>query len=180
MARAFLLLILSFIGCAASVLVPEVWFTAFVFAPMVLVSLLMLWQARGSAAQLVIIDGSNVMYWRNETPGWSAIEDVVAQVQRDGLKAGVMFDANAGYVLSGRYLHDEAFAKQLGLPVDQIMVVPKGTQADGYILQAARDHKARIVTNDKFRDWADRFPEVETPDVMISGRYRDGHLVLDV
>lgn len=62
----------------------------------------------------------------------------------------------------------------------QIVVVPKGTQADSHILTAARGLGARIVTNDRFRDWADMFPEVHDKGHLIRGGYRDGVLWLDL
>jgi hypothetical protein len=72
----------------------------------------------------------------------------------------------------GRYRHHGDFARLLGLPETHVMVVPKGTPADPMILQAARDLGARIVTNDRFRDWVDDFPEIATPGHLISGGYR--------
>ena len=37
---------------------------------------------------------------------------------------------------------------------------------------------ARIVSNDRFRDWEDRHPEVRDPGRLIPGGYRDGVLWL--
>lgn len=126
----------------------------------------------------VVIDGSNVMYWDGETPRIETVQAVVAQLIKQGFTPGVMFDANAGYLLEDRYLHDGAFAKRLGLSQDRVMVVPKGVQADSYILKAARDMGAVIVTNDRFRDWAEEYPEVAGEGYLIKGGYRDGALWL--
>jgi len=93
-----------------------------------------------------------------------------------GYAPGVIFDANAGYLLKGRYKHDDAMAGYLGLAEDWVMVVPKGTIADSYLLTVARDVGAPIVTNDRYRDWADAFPEVTEPGRLIRGGYRDGAL----
>lgn len=90
----------------------------------------------------------------------------------------MVFDANAGYLVSDRYLHHGGFGKLLGLPEDRVMVVPKGSPADATVLLAARDLGARIVTNDRYRDWADRHPEVREPGYLIRGGYRDGRLWL--
>ena len=62
----------------------------------------------------------------------------------------------------------------LQLPVNQVFVVPKGTQADPYILDTARKFSARIVTNDRYRDWAEVHPEVAEPGHLIRGGMRDG------
>lgn len=91
---------------------------------------------------------------------------------------GVIFDANAGYKINDRYLDDGAFASLLGLPDANVLVVPKGTPADRYILEAARSMGARIVTNDRFRDWEDSFPEVRQADLLIRGGFREGRLWL--
>jgi hypothetical protein len=72
----------------------------------------------------------------------------------------------------GRYMHDGDFARLLGLESRQVLVVPKGTQADPFLLQTAREFGARIVTNDRYRDWADRHPEVLEPGFLIRGGMR--------
>jgi hypothetical protein len=131
-------------------------------------------------ANLVIVDGSNVMYWRTGDPDLKCVRDVVKRLKKLGHTPGVMFDANAGYLLVGGYRHDSAFARSLGLPEDRIMVVPKGTPADEYILRAARDMGARIVTNDQFRDWVERHPEIRNPGYLIKGEYRQGKLWMDL
>ena len=131
-------------------------------------------------APWIVVDGSNVMYWKDGTPQAGTVRDVVARLVALGYAPGVMFDANAGHLLEGAYRHDGAFARMLDLPPDRVMVVPKGTQADGYILQAARDLGARIVTNDRFRDWIEQFPEVRQPGHLVRGNYRDGALWLDL
>jgi len=60
------------------------------------------------------------------------------------------------------------------------MVVPKGAPADPAILSAAQDTGARVVSNDRFRDWSDDFPEVRAPGFLIRGGYRSGELWLDL
>ena len=131
---------------------------------------------RRSRRPEVILDGSNVMHWREDGPSLDTVREVIASLEASGFKPGVVFDANAGYLLSGRYRHHDSFAKALGLPADRVMVVPKGTPADPLILQVARDRGARIVSNDRFRDWAERFPEVAERGHIIRGRYDKGSL----
>ncbi len=128
----------------------------------------------------IVVDGSNVMHWRDGKPQIGAVQDVVAMLTNLGYSPGVVFDANAGHKLLGRYKHDFAFGKLLGLPQNRVMVVNKGEPADPTILAAARDLGARIVTNDRFRDWAESHPEVATPGHLIRGGYNDGQLWLDM
>lgn len=126
---------------------------------------------RRGARPLVVVDGSNVMYWEDNTPKIETIRQAVQELGRRGFEVGVVFDANAGYLLTDRYQHDGFFSRTLDLPQDRVMVVPKGTPADPFILMAARDMGARIVTNDQFRDWVQEFPEVRNDGFLIPGGY---------
>ena len=133
-----------------------------------------------ASAQYVIVDGSNVMHWRDNTPRIETVREVVQRLDALGYVPGVVFDANAGYKLSDRYLHDYALGRMLGLPADRVLVVQKGTPADPTILAAARQMSARVVTNDRFRDWAEAHPEVEREGHLVRGGYVEGRLWLDL
>ena len=120
------------------------------------------------------------MHWKDNVPQIESVRAVLAQLTAAGYAPGVVFDANAGYKLMGSYKHDHAFGKLLGLPQDRVIVVAKGTPADPVILASARELGARIVSNDRFRDWADTHPEVSVPGHVIAGGYRDGQVWLDM
>lgn len=139
------------------------------------------WTSRTSPAQSwIIIDGSNVMHWLDGTAQIKPLRDVIALLQDHDYIPGIVFDANAGYKLEDRYLGADALAHALGLSPEQVMVVPKGEPADATILAAARDHAVRIVTNDRFRDWADSFPQISQSATLVRGGYRDGAIWLDL
>lgn len=127
----------------------------------------------------ILIDGSNVMYWEDQTPQLGPVKDAIRLLTEKGYGPGVMFDANAGYLVSDGYKHNHHFAKMLNLPEDQVMVVGKGVQADPQLLEAARLFKAKVVTNDRFRDWAKKYPEVRTRGHLVHGGYHKGKLWLD-
>ncbi|PTV97178.1 Zc3h12a-like ribonuclease protein [Rhodobacter aestuarii] len=128
----------------------------------------------------ILIDGSNVMHWRDNTPALEPVVELVARLQAAGFRAGVVFDANAGYKLGGRYQDDAVLARRIGLPTAQVLVVPKGQPADPTLLAAAQDMGARIVSNDRFRDWTEAFPDQLSPGKVIRGGYRNGALWLDL
>lgn len=130
--------------------------------------------ARKDAPRWIVVDGSNVMHWDGGTPKIETVRAVLAELLARGYTPGVVFDANAGYLLTGRYRHDHALGRMLDLPEDRVMVVPKGTVADTIVLAAAKDLSARIVTNDRYRDWSDAYPEVLEPGFLIRGGVRDG------
>lgn len=126
----------------------------------------------------ILIDGSNVIYWLDNTPQLAPLLQVVADLSLRGMKPGVVFDANIGYKLTGAFLGERDLSRLLSLPRDQILVVPKGTQADPYLLQTARDLDARIVTNDRYRDWIESYPDVVKPERLVRGAVRDGRVWL--
>lgn len=188
MKTALTLLALSLAALLLALLRPE-WSDLILLAgPAALASLLLSLRAmmrkprrKGRPARnTIVVDGSNVMYWKDETPRIEAVREVVGHLAGLGYTVGVVFDANAGYLLSGRYCHDREMGQMLGMPRARVLVVPKGTPADPYILAAARDHGARIVTNDRYRDWVEDHPEIRTPGHLIRGGYRHGALWLDL
>lgn len=175
------LLFLSLAGLGAAFALPGWSDLVLIAGPTTVASLyLLLRAAQGQHGGYVVLDGSNVMYWRGDGPDVDAVRDVLAHARRLGLTPGVVFDANAGHLLFGRYADDAAFAQFLKLRGDRALVVPKGEPADATILEAARSLRARIITNDKYRDWVEEFPELNEPGLLIPGGYRDGKVWLDV
>ncbi|WP_296478722.1 hypothetical protein [Roseinatronobacter sp.] len=139
------------------------------------------WRRPGQrAGPYILLDGSNVMHWVNGQPSLDPVREVVSHLRQQGYQPGVVFDANAGYKLDGRYHNHRFLARKLGLSPDLVLVVNKGEPADGVILEFAQTYNARIVTNDRFRDWAEQFPQVAEPGYLVQGRFRNGALQLDL
>jgi hypothetical protein len=126
----------------------------------------------------ILVDGSNVMHWQDKLPQIDPLRRVVEDLKRLGYAPGVVFDANAGWKLFGRYVNESEMAFLLDLPREQVLVAPKGTPADPYLLMTALEFKARIVTNDRYRDWAGEYPEVQDKGFLIPGGLRDGRVWL--
>lgn len=188
MIAPLLVLFISLAGLVAALVVPDLADLRSLAGLCALIGLFLALRARArrgqavpaTAPKWVVVDGSNVMHWRDGTPRIETAREVVDRLTALGYAPGVVFDANAGYLVAGKYRHDRAFGRLLGLPEDLVMVVPRGTPADPFLLTAARDLGARIVTNDRFRDWADAHPEVREPGRLIRGEYRAGKLWLDI
>lgn len=180
-----ILLFISIAGVIAALVIPGWQVLLLIAVPSTIASILLLlrrWFRREQedTRSWVVLDGSNVMHWKGGKPKLETVKEVVDHLSELGFTCGVMFDANAGYLVSGVYVHDAGFGRALGVPEDRVMVVPKGTPADPAILTAARDFGARIITNDRFRDWAGDFPEIKEPGLLIRGGYRSGRLWLNV
>ena len=178
------LLISSLVFTIAAMMIPSLQDFILLGVPCVIASAVLLLRALRRSKQdrkkFIIVDGSNVMHWKTGAPDIGAVREVVDELRLRGYAPGVVFDANAGYLLAGRYQHDKVFGRQLDLPVDQVMVVPKGNPADPYILQSARDYGGQIVSRDQFRDWVDAHPEISEPGHLVKGGYRNGKLWLDI
>ena len=127
-----------------------------------------------------VIDGSNVMHWQDNAPKLDSVAAVLRLLERKGYRTAVIFDANAGYLLQGRYLHDHALGRRLGLPGNRVLVVPKGQQADPFLLTLARDSGAVVISNDRFRDRIADYPELSAPGRLVRGGWRDGKPWLDL
>ncbi len=180
MRMPFLLLLASLCGLVVAQFYPTEMDWLFllsllcVFASTIL--LIRAWFDWRRANTWIIVDGSNVMHWKDGAPDLATLRQVLASLKQAGFKPGVVFDANVGYKVEGEYMNDRTLSRALGLRAKRVMVAPKGTPADPLILQAARDSKARIVTNDRFRDWEDEFPDVLKTDRLVKGGFRKDEL----
>lgn len=174
--------LLSLLALGWAIIAPGWSDLALLAGPCLVASLWLLWRQvrarlrppKPAPKAHVIVDGSNVLHWNGGKPALETVLAVVQALEARGLTPGVMFDANAGYKTHDRYQDDAELARRLGLPEDRVLVVPKGVPADPYILRAARDLGARVVTNDRYRDWQADFPEVAAPGFLIHGGMRDG------
>jgi hypothetical protein len=127
---------------------------------------------------MILVDGSNVMRWREGTPDLSILVGVLRLLDAEGLVPVVVFDANAGYLVGDGWMGPAVLAERLGLSRDRVIVADKGTQADPILLQIASETGAAIVTKDRFRDWAEDWPLVREPGRLRRGGWRNGALTL--
>jgi hypothetical protein len=123
----------------------------------------------------IVVDGSNVMHWGGD-PSLDVLSRVLRSVERAGYSPIVFFDANVGYKVGERYYTEETLASMIGVRFDHIVVVDKGVVADEMILNCATDLSARIVTNDKFRDWRVKFPHASKKGILVKGTYKNGNV----
>ncbi|WP_322893925.1 MULTISPECIES: NYN domain-containing protein [unclassified Yoonia] len=124
----------------------------------------------------IVVDGSNVMHWGG-APSVKVLARVLRALEVQGYTPIVFFDANAGYILSDRYMDEKAMSAAIGVPQVQVCVVDKGVIADQSILAFAADHGLRVVSNDQFRDWRVQFPHLNRKGAVLRGTFRDGALV---
>jgi len=125
----------------------------------------------------IVLDGSNIMYWGGD-PTAKALNHVIGHLTQKNFAPIVIFDASAGYRLSDRFMTEVDFARLTSLPERQILVVNKGVVADEVILDFATEHKLRIVTNDRYRDWSVQFPMVKQKGRLLKGSFANGNVAI--
>lgn len=104
--------------------------------------------------KVVIIDGSNVAH---STEGDSArldnIRIVSAKLVEEGYEPVVVVDAAL------RHQIDDKAGYEVMVEDGRIRQAPAGTDADYFILSFARELNASVVSNDRFKDRLEAFPE---------------------
>ena len=101
-----------------------------------------------------LVDGSNVAHSsEGEKARLRNIELVVARLQEHGLEPIVVVDAAL------RHQIDDTQKYEALIDEGEIRQAPAGTDADWFILSFARELDAYIVSNDRFRDRQEAFPD---------------------
>jgi Zc3h12a-like Ribonuclease domain. len=105
-------------------------------------------------SKIVLVDGSNVAH--STEGGKPLIENLIAvrdKLKEEGLEPVIVADAAL------RHQIDDAAKYEQMIDAGAVRQAPAGTDADYFILSFARELNATIVSNDRFRDRLDQFPE---------------------
>jgi hypothetical protein len=109
---------------------------------------------KGPESSIAIVDGSNVAH--ASEGGGARLENirlVCSKLVEQGYEPVVVVDAAL------RHQIDDASGYERLVDDGKIRQAPAGTDADYFILSFARELDASVVSNDRFRDRADKFPE---------------------
>ena len=121
---------------------------------------------------VVVVDGSNVAY---AVEGRGArlenIRVVCRKLQAEGFRPVVLVDAKLRHEIDEPEEYEQLVEKGM------IRQAPAGTDADYFILSFAREFDARVVSNDRFRDLANGFPEIV--EKVIRFMVVEGEVVLE-
>ena len=117
----------------------------------------------------VVIDGANVAYEERSgggKPKLSNLLKVRRELEERGQEAVIIVDASLKYDIDDQEQLETLIQSQ------QVRQVPAGTDADFFILEIADQCGARIVTNDQYRNYKDRYPwipERRLPYMIVNG-----------
>ena len=119
--------------------------------------------------KVVVIDGANVAYEERSAGGKPKLSNLL-KVRRElegrGCEAVIIVDASLKYDIDDQEQLETLIQSQ------QVRQVPAGTDADFFIIQFADQLDALMVTNDRYRDYAERFPwipERRLPYMIVKG-----------
>ena len=105
-------------------------------------------------SERVIVDASNVAHATEKTsPRLANVRLVRDRLTLDGMTPILVADAAL------RHRIDDADGYEALVKAGEIQQAPAGTDADYFILSFARELDASIVSNDRFRDRMDAFPD---------------------
>lgn len=123
--------------------------------------------------KFIVVDGSNIMHWDGD-PSERVVNRVLVALQKKGFVPLIFFDANVGYKLWDRYANADYVAPRIGVKPHRVHIVPKGVTADEMLLDYASQTGLRVVTNDRFLDWRQKFPKVADKGFLVKGTVREG------
>jgi hypothetical protein len=126
----------------------------------------------GEETRTVIVDGSNVAHSsEGERALLGNIKVVRDKLVEEGYEPVIVADAAL------RHQIDEEAAFEQMVEAGEIRQAPAGTDADYFILSFARELEATIVSNDRFKDRLQAFPEVR--DRVIRYMIINGEVVFE-
>jgi hypothetical protein len=105
---------------------------------------------------IALVDGSNVAHSsEGELARLENIRVVVLKLREEGYEPIVVADAALRHQIDDKDAYEERVVK------GKIRQAPSGTDADYFILAFARELDAVIVSNDRFRDRQEAFPDAQ-------------------
>jgi len=105
--------------------------------------------------EVIVIDGANVAYEERSAggkPKLSNLLKVKRELEERGCEALIIVDASLKYDIDDQTQLETLIRSQ------QVRQVPAGTDADYFIIQFADQLDARVVTNDRYKDYAQQYP----------------------
>ena len=123
----------------------------------------------GNGKKTVVIDGANVAYEERSAGGKPKLSNLLKvrrEMEERGKEAIIIVDASLKYDIDDQEQLEKLIQSQ------QVRQVPAGTDADYFIIQFADQLDALIVTNDRYRDYAEQYPwitERRLPYMIVKG-----------
>jgi hypothetical protein len=123
-------------------------------------------------ARIVIVDASNVAHsTEGPRPLLENIRVMADKLREEGYEPIILADAALRHQIDD----DDAYERMV--EAGEIRQAPAGTDADYFILSFAREMDAGVVSNDRFKDRLEAFPEAR--ERVIRYMIVNGEVVLE-
>jgi hypothetical protein len=119
----------------------------------------------------IIIDGMNVMMAGEKTGKVAKLEKVLDALERAGLYTCTICDATVKHKVENWLIFEKKYEKWMN---KKIFICPANTPADAWIIPFARDNKALILSNDTFKEWESKYPDL--PKHLVKFSFIGDHL----
>jgi hypothetical protein len=122
-----------------------------------------------SGKEMIVIDGANVAYEEKSAGGKPKLSNLLKvrrELEERGFEAVILVDASLKYDIDDQSQLETLIRSQ------QVRQVPAGTDADFFIIQLAGQLDARVVTNDRYKDYVEQYPwisERRLPYMIVKG-----------
>jgi hypothetical protein len=115
--------------------------------------------ASGAIREAVVIDGLNVFFASRQSPKFENVLAIAADVIANDYDLYCVFDASTRYTVRDRQgsQHVKAYLHLLEHFSNLFIETTGGSCADEVILNLAEMYDARIISNDRYRDWINDF-----------------------
>jgi hypothetical protein len=119
--------------------------------------------------EVVVIDGANVAYEERSAGGKPKLANLLkvrGELEERGFEAVIIVDASLKYDVDDQTQLEALIRSQ------QVRQAPAGTDADYFIIQLADQFNARVVTNDRYKDYLEQYPWVtdrRLPYMIVKG-----------
>lgn len=110
----------------------------------------------------ILVDGSNVLFWRAEQADPHLPELVVQALLARRFRPVVFFDNSIHH-------HMTTDALNMIRAKVEVVLAPSGTPADQLLLDACNGGRHQIVSLDRFRAWRTMYPRLQN-DWLVTGR----------
>lgn len=107
----------------------------------------------------VVIDASNVAYYSKNDKSQPQMSNILAAVkalEESGDEFVIIADASLRHDIDDKVKYEKL------LESENVEEAPAGNDADHFILEIADSENAKILSNDKFRDYADEFTNIKS------------------
>jgi hypothetical protein len=105
--------------------------------------------------KVAIVDGSNIAYLELSNNGSPKVSNLIAvrnELKQRGYDPVIIVDASL------RHEIDDPGKLESMIDSQQVRQAPAGTDADYFIVKMAEEHKAAIVSNDRYNDYSHENP----------------------